>query len=177
MRKMIFAGLALILTVSGCATMMGMEEREKLYGKASPVIIESFASKEIKAGDQWKIYLKASDPDGDMESVFAVVEQRGQGPYPGSYTRLKEGNLKELSGYVFLNTSGPYGNSWLYSYSLTVWVQIKDKAGHLSQPVSFQVSFNNRVTEQPPPSGTYEEKSLGPILVVLRPIEVAPDSN
>ena len=177
MIKMIFPGLALILTVSGCATMMDMQAREKTYGKASPVITASFASQELRPGDSWKIYLKASDPDGDMQSVVAVVEQKGLGPYPISYTRLKEGNQKELSGYVFLNTSGPFGDSWLYSYSFTVTIQIKDKAGHVSQPGSFKVSFNNRVTQQPPPSGTFEENSLGPILVVLRPIEVAPDSD
>lgn len=115
--------------------------------------------------------MKASDPDGDMQSVVTVVEQRGFGPYPISYTKLKEGNQKELSGYVFLNTSGPFGDSWLYSYSLTITVQIRDKAGHYSQPVVFPVSFNDRFAQLSPPSGTYAENNLGPVLVVLRPIE------
>ena len=171
MRKMIFAGLALILTVAGCATMMDMQAREKTYGKAAPVITESFASQEMRPGDNWKIYLKASDQDGDMQSVVAVVDQKGVGPYPVSFTKLKERNQKELSGYVYLNTSGPYGDSWLYSYSLTITVQIKDKAGHYSQPVVFSVSFNNRFTQQAPPPGIYEENNLGPVLVVLRPID------
>jgi hypothetical protein len=148
-----------------------MEEREKTYGKAAPVITESFASQELKPGDSWKIYLKASDPDGDLQSVVAVVDQKGVGSYPLSFTKLKEGNQKELSGYVYLNTSGPYGDSWLYSYSLTVTVQIKDKAGYYSQPVVFPVSFNNGFTQQPPPSGIYEENNLGPVLVVLHPID------
>ncbi len=172
MNKKLLIGLALItLSAMGCAMMMDMQAREKTYGKAAPVITASFASKELRPGDNWKIYLKASDPDGDMESIVAVVEQKGLGPYPVSYTRLKEGNQKELSGYVFLNTSGPYGESWLYSYSLTVTVQIRDKARHYSQPLVFPVSFDLRYTQQSPPPGTFEENNLGPVLVVLRPID------
>lgn len=172
MNKKLLAGLALILlSVVGCAMMMDMQVREKAYGKAAPVITESFASKELRPGDHWKIYLKAYDPDGDMESIVAVVDQKGLGAYPLSFTRIKEGNGKELSGYVFLNTSGPYGDSWLYSYSLTVTVQVRDKARHYSEPVNFTVSFDLRYTQQSPPPGTFEEKNLGPILVQLRPID------
>jgi hypothetical protein len=168
---MVIAAMALVLPAVGCAMMMDMQVREKTYGKAAPVITASFASQELRPGDNWKIYLKASDPDGDMESIVAVVDQKGVGSYPLSSTKLKEGNGKELSGYVFLNTSGPYGDSWLYSYSLTITVQIKDKAGHYSQPVVFTVSFDLRYTQQSPPPGTFEENNLGPILVELRPID------
>ena len=177
MNKKLLVGLALILPAVGCATMMDMQEREKLYGKAAPVITASFASQELRPGDNWKIYLKASDPDGDMQSVVAVVDQRGMGTYPISYTKLKEGNQKELSGYVYLNTSGPHGDSWLYSYTLTVTVQVRDKAGHLSQPAAFQVAFDNRYTQKSPPPGTYEENNLGPVLVILRPIDGGGSSN
>jgi hypothetical protein len=172
MNRKLLVGLALILLPAmGCATMMDMQEREKIYGKTAPVITESFASQELRPGDDWKIYLKASDPDGDMQSVVAVVEERGVGPLPVSITKLKEGNQKDLSGYVFLNTAGPYGVSWLYSYSLTIMVQIKDKAGHYSNPVVFSVSFNDRYTQQPPPPGVFRENNLGPVLVELRPID------
>jgi hypothetical protein len=106
-----------------------------------------------------------------MQSVVAVVEERGVGPLPISYTKLKDGNQKELSGYVYLNTSGPYGDSWLYSYSVTITIQIMDKAGHYSQPAVFPVSFNGRYIQQPPPPGTFAENDLGPVLAVLRPID------
>jgi hypothetical protein len=171
MNKMAMVAMALILPTAGCAMMMDMQMREEKFGKAAPVITASFASPELSPGDNWKIYLKASDPDGDMDSIVAVVDQTGVGSYPLSFTKLKEGNGKELSGYVFLSTSGPSGDSWLYSYSLTVTVQIKDKARHYSQPVVFPVSFNLRYTQQAPPPATFEENNLGPILVDLRPVD------
>ena len=62
-------------------------------------------------------------------------------------------------------------SSWLYSYTLTITVQVRDKAGHTSKPVTYQVAFDNRYTQQSPPPGTYEENNLGPVLVILRPID------
>ncbi|KPK89516.1 MAG: hypothetical protein AMJ94_11895, partial [Deltaproteobacteria bacterium SM23_61] len=88
---MVMAAMALILPAAGCAMMMDMQAREKTFGKAAPVITASFASPELSPGDTWKVYLKASDPDGDMESIVAVVDQTGLGSYPLSFTKLKEG--------------------------------------------------------------------------------------
>jgi len=59
----------------------GIEEKEKIYGKNTPVIGQSFASNEMAPGDQWKIYLLGSDPDGDMETILAAVEQSGTEPF------------------------------------------------------------------------------------------------
>ena len=169
MKSMIAAGMVILLLVAGCATTMNFEEREKAYGKEASVITETFASKQMRPGDTWKIYLKASDPGGDMHRIVAVVNQPGFGPYPISLTKIKEGNGKELSGYIYLNTSGPYGTEWQNFLSLSVTVQIQDRAGHYSDPVSFPLSFQSRYTQEPPPSGKFKEQDLGPIMVVLRP--------
>ncbi len=169
MKNMISVGVAVLLLTAGCATMMSFEEREKTYGKEAPVITETFASKEMKPGDSWKIYLNASDPGGDINKVVAVVHQPGFGSYQASYTKIREGNDKELSGYIYLNTSGPYGSEWQNFLSLSVTVQIQDRAGHFSEPVSFPLSFQSRYTQEPPPPGKFKEENLGPILVVLRP--------
>jgi len=171
MKKMILAGMVILLLAAGCATTMNFEEREKAYGKEASVIAETFASKQVRPGDTWKIYLKASDPGGDMHRILAVVNQPGFGPYPISLTKIQGGNGKELSGYVFLNTSGPYGTEWQNFLTFSVTVQIQDRAGHFSEPVSFPLSFQDRYTQDPPPPGKFKEESLGPILVVLRPPE------
>jgi hypothetical protein len=70
--------------------------------KAAPVITQSFASPQIAPGKNWRIYLKASDADGDMEGIVSTVHQPGVGTYPVSSTRTGENYRKELSGYVYL---------------------------------------------------------------------------
>src|SRR5512143_2340707 len=94
----------ILLGIAGCAHMGGLEEKEKIYGKNPPVIEKSFASNQLRPGDQWKVYVLASDADGDMEAMIAVVDQPGMGSYPLSATKIKGENTKELSGYFFLNT-------------------------------------------------------------------------
>lgn len=171
MKKMIVSCMVVLLLTSGCATMMSFEERERTYGKEAPAITESYASKQVRPGDTWKIYLKASDPGGDMHRIVSVVHQPGFGPYRASYTKIQEGNGKELSGYIYLNTSGPYGTEWQNFLTFSVTVQIQDRAGHFSEPVSFPLSFQSRYTQDPPPPGKFKEQDLGPIPVVLRPTD------
>lgn len=165
MKTRIVAGMVVLLLTVGCATMMSFEEKEKTYGKEASVITETYASKQMSPGDTWKVYLKAFDPDGDMESVVATVHLVGSGTHPVSYTRIKNGNRKELSGYVSLNTPD---EGWLNSLTLTLTVQIKDRAGHLSKAVTFPLEFNRRYVQEPPPSGVFPEQYLGPILITLR---------
>jgi uncharacterized protein YceK len=79
MKNRIVTAMVVLLLTVGCATMMSFEEREKTYGKEASVITGSYASKQMKPGDTWKVYLKASDPDGDMESIVATVDMVGTG--------------------------------------------------------------------------------------------------
>ena len=74
------AGIIILLMVVGCAHLGGIEEKEKIYGINPPAIEKSFASDQLRPGALWKIYIRASDPDGDMEGIVSVVEQSGWGP-------------------------------------------------------------------------------------------------
>ena len=168
MKNIIVAGIAVLLLTVGCATMVSFEEREKTYGKEAPVITETFASKQMNPADTWKVYLKASDPDGDMQSIVATVDLVGSGTHPVSYTRIKDGNRKELSGYVSLSSWNPSGEGWLNNLTLALTVQIKDRAGHLSKAVTFPLEFNGRYVQEPPPPGVFPEQNLGPIMITLR---------
>ncbi len=168
MEKRIAAGLVILLLTIGCATLMSFEEREKIYGKEASIITESYASKQMKPGDTWKVYLKASDPNGDMDSIVATVDMAGSGTHPVSHTRIGDGNRKELSGYVSLSTSNPSGYAWLNNLSLTLTIQIKDRVGHFSKPVTFPLAFNYRYVQDPPPAGVFPEQDLGPIMITLR---------
>ena len=167
--KLAVTGMILVGIV-GCAHMAGMEEKEKIHGKNPPVIGQSFASDRLNPGGLWKIYLQASDPDGDMEAILAAVDQPGIGAYPASITRIKGENGKELSGYIFLNTSGQRDDDFLDNQELEVSVQIRDKAGHTSKPITHKVLILARQTQKEPPPGVFKEEALGPIMVVLQPV-------
>lgn len=135
----------------------------------APVITNHFAASDLRAGDAWKVYLKATDPDGDMKYIVATVKQAGVGVSPVSLTRIREENRKELSGYVYLNTmaGSNYQSLTFFSLTLTIWVQ--DRAGNFSEPVELPLTFGNRIEAQAtPPSGTYQEQDLGPVMIFLR---------
>jgi hypothetical protein len=106
-----------------------------------------------------------------MRYIVAIVKQAGVGVYPVSFTRIREENRKELSGYVYLNTlSGTNYSSLLY-YWLTLTIWVRDGAGNYSNPVEVPLTFGSRVEAQAaPPAGTYKDQDLGPIMIPLRAI-------
>jgi hypothetical protein len=167
MERKFLAGFLLLFFLTGCLAMEPIEVREKAYGKGVPVISQSFASPKIRVGQTWKVYLTASESDGEMKNIVSVIDQPGVGTYPVSITRIKKEDRRELSGYVYLNT--PVGAGFDF-VNLTLHVQIEDRAGHYSKPVSFPLNFSTRDQQEPPPQGLFKEKDLGPILTQLRTI-------
>ena len=160
----------LFFLIMGCASMEAqpMEVKEAKYGKHVPVITESFASKQLRPGDTWMVYLKASNPDGDMENILCTIVQPGVGEYPLSINRIKKGDRKELNGYMYLPTVGQ--DTRLNLVNLTLTVQIQDKAGHYSAPVSFPLTFNTRYSQEQPPKGEFQNHDLGPIMIQVHPL-------
>ena len=131
---------------------------------AVPVINRSFAQERIRLGDTWKVYLNASDPDGEMQAIVCTLEQAGAGPHPVGLTRVPANARQELSGYVYLKTVGAQG---LSNTSLRLKIQIRDKSGNYSTPVSFPLAFDPRSRAEDPPAGIFQERDLGPIMVTL----------
>jgi hypothetical protein len=134
---------------------------------ALPVIHQSFASPQISPGRIWKVYLKASDADGDMKEFVCTIHQPGVGTYPVSITRIREGNQKNLSGYLFLKVDAFQNLDFV---ELTLTVQIRDRAGQFSGPAKFPLSINSRYAQESPPEGVFQENSLGPIMIDLRTV-------
>ncbi len=153
---------ALALVMGSMSLAAVQDETNKL----TPVISESFASKQIRPGDTWKIYLKASDAKGGMKNIVSYVEQPGVGRYPISITRIKEADQKELGGYLYLNTFGS-GNRMNFIH-LTLYVQIQDKEGRFSEPAVFPLYIQSRLTQENAPQGVFAEKDLGPVMIQLR---------
>jgi hypothetical protein len=167
MKTKFFVGVVLLF-LAGCAGSMSLEQREEMYGKTAPEITQAFASKEMKLGDSWKIYLNAFDPDADMKTIVCILSQTGVGTYPVSLIRIPEDQQRDLSGFIFLNTLG--GPQDLESQTLTLTVQIQDKARHFSKASSFPLTFNPRGQQQNPPLDVFKDKDLGPISIVLKPL-------
>jgi hypothetical protein len=57
-RKILAAVFIFLCLTMGCPTLESLEGEEK----KTPVITQFFASREIRLGESWKIYLNASDP-------------------------------------------------------------------------------------------------------------------
>ena len=131
---------------------------------AVPVITRSFASEKIRLGDIWKVYLNASDPDGEMQAIVCTLEQPGVGVHPVGLTRVPANARQELSGYVYLSTAGAQG---LSNTGLRLKIQIRDKSGNYSAPVSFSLTFDPRSRAESPPAGIFQERDLEPIMITL----------
>jgi len=124
----------------------------------------------VGGGENWLVYINASDPDGDLDQIFCGVEfQAGvDHPYPISITRIKPDQGKNLSGYLHLGTPEPDR-----PMNLIFTLQVRDKAGHFSAPVSFEVNMfdqsrkKERVGQESPPLGVFQDKDLGPIMIAL----------
>ncbi len=162
MRKQIGISFLVFLCLAiGCASMPG----SKVDGKATPIITQSFASKEIRPGDTWKVYLKVSDPNGEMKKIFAMIDQPGVVPYPVSIIPVKKENRKELSGYIYLSTANPVFP--MNGVNLTLAVQVQDGSSNFSQPVVFPLSINTTSSQEAPSQGGFKEEELGPVNVIL----------
>ena len=165
MNKKSLALLVLLFLIGGCATTQG--EKEKT-GIAPPLITQSFAAKQISPGENWEVYLNASDPDGDMKDIVCSIGQPGMGESSPSFTRIAKENAKELSGTIYLSTLNVASlNSSRLFTNLTLTVQIRDQQGHFSQPVVFPLSFVSSPKKETPPAGVFKEKDLGPIMISL----------
>jgi hypothetical protein len=169
MKKFLFQIVLFGLTAGafGCAGLEPIEKREAVYGKASPVIHKSYAANQIWPGETWKVYLVASDPDGDMKNIVCTIDQPGVGTYPVSMIRIAEGRKNELSGFIFLNTQSLEDLTFV---TLTLTVQVQDMAGHYSQPAAFPLLLTGTGQQEPPQPGAFQEENLGPIMIRLRTI-------
>jgi hypothetical protein len=166
MEKKLLGILGFFLFILFVPFALGSEIQETIPSADKPVIIRSFASTAVKPGETWKVYLKAAHPNGEMNNIFAAVIQRGVGEYPMNVIRIKKENEKNLSGYLFLVTSGPWKVLEFVNINLTIWIQ--DKSGNYSEPAIFSLSFHSRASQEAPPPDIFKEQELGAIMVNLK---------
>ncbi len=158
--------LSLVLLI-GCAA--GEANREKRQTpSAPPVITEAYAAREMRLGDVWKVYINASDPDGDMNYIVATIDQPGRGSgYPPAFIRMEKAQCRDLSGYIYLKTEPAHALEYT---NINLSVQVKDKRGNMSNTVVFPMHFRMNAVQPPPPQGKFKEEELGPIMIRIRPL-------
>ena len=168
MNKKTLALFVAVVLAAGGAMLEPRTAQPAVEGEKGPVILQSFASKELRPGDVWKIYLKASDPEGLMKYIFATVSQPGTNAYPISIIRIKGENQKELSGYIYLNTA-PAAQASFFNLTLTLTLSVSIKgSGGFSEPAVFPLAFEAKTAKETPPDGVFKEQNLGPISVTLQ---------
>jgi len=170
MDRKFFTGILALLLFTGCTACESLEVKEEKYGKALPVIEQSFASKAMRKGDTWRIYLRASDPDGDMKTILAYFKKGGGGgPTAVSHTQIKENDRREINGYLYWHP-GPEVENFS---EMAMTIQIEDMAGHFSKSVSLPLRIQPSGSQELPPEGAFQEKELGPIMITLKPVSAS----
>jgi hypothetical protein len=141
MRSLCFVSMIVSVFAGLC-----LEGRAQTKG-SPPVINFSWAQEKIRQGEDWRIYLSATDPDGDMYRIFCRVEQTGGQNYRQDITNIKKGMEGQLTGYLVLRTQSIQD---LYQVSLSLTVIIADRAGNESNPLVFPLTINGERTKPPP---------------------------
>jgi hypothetical protein len=165
MNKKIIWGLASLFLLAGCATFESAEVREQRYGKAAPVIDQYFASPSMRQGDTWKVYLRASDPDGDMKRIVTYLGPGSRAAdSSAAFTRLREEDRREFSGYLYWFPGSDVG----YSGPYVMIIQVEDQAGHYSAPISLTLNIQPSGRQESPPAGVFQEKEIGAVLISIK---------
>jgi hypothetical protein len=121
-------------------------------GGKPPVVTQWFAVKEVSHGDNWRIYVEANDPDGDMRRFVCGLHQVGYGDYPSQYVVIKKQHRGTLKGYLNFITSAGAGLSLPEWTEFTLTVYIQDKGGNTGNKLSFPLVLSRLKKQESPPS-------------------------
>lgn len=128
------------LFLSGCAPVSWVPaqapESQAIGVGQAPRLEDGFAVSSLWGGQTWRIFLRGSDPDGDMEYLWVVITQLGKHSET-QLVHLKGPDRAGFSGFLALNTP-----SWLRTWDFVrVEVRIRDRAGNLSDKATFEAQI------------------------------------
>lgn len=121
-------------------------------GGGPPILTHWFAAKEISHGDNWRIYLEANDPDGDMLRFVCALHHVGYGNYPSEYVIIKKQHRGKLKGYLNFISSAGAGLRLPEWTQLTLTLYIQDKGGNTSKKADFPLVLSHLTKQESPPS-------------------------
>jgi hypothetical protein len=166
---------SVLAVLAGCQVVdqRTQKELEVSYGPNAPRLEATFAAQAITPGDEWKIWLKGSDPDGDIQYIQVWLEFPSRASTP---VRLEvdPDQARHLSGYLILNTLEFGGDIQdLVSGWLRLRVVLEDRAEHQSEAAEFSLQFSFGAQASQPPPGVFQDHFLGKIPVEFAPVEPA----
>jgi hypothetical protein len=125
-------------------------------GPNPPRIDGTFAVSSMWLGKTWEIFVEGSDPDGDMDYIWAEVSQLGGHMWDQHLIRLKGSDQARFKGVIELPTPSFFSRKiW---ETLRVTLRLRDRAGHYSDPVTLEVELG-APTRQPVPERWAEARS------------------
>ncbi len=136
-------------------------QREGPVGeKHRPVVDAIAAQNEIREGNLWKIYLRASDPDGDLDKIHVSFSQLG-GDFTPDLLPQKT-TARKMNGYILVWAILNGGSSAGDIYA-EVDIRVEDRAGNMSQPKNLEFTLRQFGKEDRyvPPSRFNATNSLG----------------
>ncbi|ROR03325.1 hypothetical protein [Desulfosoma caldarium] len=163
MGSLILALLA-AMVLPGCNPAAHNVARETgvVAGPHAPTIDGVFAVSSMWLGKNWEIFVAGSDPDGDMDYIWAEVSQLGGHMWDQHQLRLTGSQRTQFRGVITLPT--PSFQSRKIWETLRVTLRIRDAAGHYSDPVTLEVELGKPTRESIPESWQdAREHSLGVI--------------
>ena len=128
MFKKLSALVASFLILSSCTPLPEGPVGEK----HRPVVRGIAAQNEIGIGQKWKIYIHATDPDGNMDKIHVSFEQPG-GFYPGLPLVLSR-PVREINGAVLTWTILAGTGFQMGAIYASAEIQVEDRAGNMSEP-------------------------------------------
>ena len=160
----LFALVALLLWPVG-STVSGFELFRTKQGPVgeqhTPVVEAIAAQREIGDGTLWRVYLRASDPDGDLDKV-QITFFSSPGMYAPEKLVLPTSQRKQTNGAILIwaRLNGDGSTTDIYG---EVEIRVEDRAGNLSKPqkLKFTVQEFGMYDEFVPPAKFKRDVVLG----------------
>ncbi len=135
-----FALSGIFLFTAGTAALASgfiLAPREGPSGdKHRPTVEAIEAQTEIGDGNLWKIYIRASDPDGDLDKLYVTFSQPGVGSFSPALL-VQKTKVKSLNGFIIVWAQLKGGGSSGDIYA-DVEIRAEDRAGNMSEPKTME---------------------------------------
>jgi len=156
-----YLGMAGFAALAGCAGIYYSPSSGPVGEAHQPRLEAVWAAEAVGYGNIWRVYIRASDPDGDLDKVWVTFARFG-GTYPGTFVPLTQ-PLREANGYVQF-WAWPKGGLKLGELPIyaSAMVRVEDRAGNQSHAIAipFVLMHHSGPDGAAPPAGFSRDTKL-----------------